>query len=624
MNSLFQQFFGSKDTENLESKVKEPLFQLPIEYLDPSMLHPLEYTVATDLELISTINETQETKSLYNSLFLPKHEFARKNIPRWQHHITSNTDFLKETQQIISSLGSYQVSVKQNPYDLSCAEITTIWNDIKEDPDFLERYSYMELEILKSANTIPAFLQAVSIINMSSPILSFFIPFIMFFMPFILIKIQGHPITFEIYLSVLKDISRHHFIGKIISTAGDFNFQNFVYLLGIIALYIFQMYQNWMSCNRFYQNIHKINTNISVLKRYIDYSITSMSAFSDIITDKPTYKVFLLKLQARILDLNRLSLLLSTIQPFSPSFSKISEIGNLLSCYYQIHTVPEYYESLAYSFEFEGYINNLLGLYENIGCHRIAFATYSAASSLESNGESNEESNEESKKLVIQDQYYPALLTDYVVNDLHLEKNMTITGPNAAGKTTYLKTTALNIIFSQQVGCGFYSSCSICPYTQIHSYLNIPDTSGRDSLFQAESRRCKEIIAAIIQTKEKESRHFCIFDELYSGTNPGEANKSAYAFLRYLSQYSNVDFILTTHYIDMCERFANEKRGMIENWKMDVEIGEDGNLDYKYTISKGISKIQGAIKVLQDMDYPCEIIDTIKKYDCLPKTTENL
>ena len=201
---------------------------------------------------------------------------------------------------------------------------------------------------------------------------------------------------------------------------------------------------------------------------------------------------------------------------------------------------------------------------------------------------------------------------------------MTITGPNAAGKTTYLKTTALNIIFSQQVGCGFYSSCSICPYTQIHSYLNIPDTSGRDSLFQAESRRCKEIIAAIIQTKEKESRHFCIFDELYSGTNPGEANKSAYAFLRYLSQYSNVDFILTTHYIDMCERFANEKRGMIENWKMDVEIGEDGNLDYKYTISKGISKIQGAIKVLQDMDYPCEIIDTIKKYDCLPKTTENL
>lgn len=609
MNSLFNKFFCSNEQEKTETEEKkDPLFQLPIEYLDPSTLYPLQPTIAADLELVATITEDQKTACLYDNLFLPKHEFAEKTVKRWQHHITTNTDFLKETQQIIGSLGNYQASVLQNPYDLSCSEITSIWNDIKEDPDFLERYSYMELAFLKGANTIPAFLQAVSIINMSSPILSFFIPFVMFFMPFILIKIQGHPITFEIYLSVLKDISRHHLIGKIISTAGNFHFQNLVYLLAIIGLYIFQMYQNWLSCNRFYQNIHKINTNISVLKEYLQYSIRSMSAFSDIIASKPTYATFMTKLQSRIMDLKRLSVLLSSIEPFSPSFSKISEIGNLLSCYYQIYSIPEYYESLAYSFEFEGYINNLLGIYENLSANRVAFATYYAANE-------SEDSKGKPKKLVIQDQYYPALKEDYVVNDVDLEKNMTITGPNAAGKTTYLKTTAINIIFSQQVGCGFYSTCSLCPYTHIHSYLNIPDTSGRDSLFQAESRRCKEIIAAIIQTKDIENRHFCIFDELYSGTNPGEANKSAYAFLRYLAQYSNVDFILTTHYIDMCKRIDAEKSETIENWKMDVVINENGDLDYQYTISKGISDIQGAIKVLQNMEYPSEIIDTIKKYD---------
>jgi len=242
MNSLFTQFFGSPQVIQ-KPEQREPIFQLPIEHLDPKDLHPLQSTVASDLELV--IPENPESPTLYDNLFLPKHEFARKTAKKWQHHITTNTDFLKESQQVIGSLGIYKESVIKEQYDLSCSEITTIWKDIKEDPDFLERYSYMELEFLKGANTIPAFLQAVSIINMSSPILSFFIPFFMFFMPFILIKIQGHPITFEIYLSVLKDISRHHFIGKIMSTTSDFNLQNLVYLLGIIALYCFQLYQNY-------------------------------------------------------------------------------------------------------------------------------------------------------------------------------------------------------------------------------------------------------------------------------------------------------------------------------------------------------------------------------------------
>jgi DNA mismatch repair ATPase MutS len=151
------------------------------------------------------------------------------------------------------------------------------------------------------------------------------------------------------------------------------------------------------------------------------------------------------------------------------------------------------------------------------------------------------------------------------------------------------------------------------PYTHIHSYLNIPDTSGRDSLFQAESRRCKEILNVITDSNEK-SRHFGIFDELYSGTNPIEATKSAYSFLLYLSKFENVDYILTTHYVDICSRLTKAST-RIENWKMDAKMDEKGDIEYNYTISKGISTIQGAIKVLRDMEYPEEIIKTIMEYD---------
>jgi DNA mismatch repair ATPase MutS len=222
------------------------------------------------------------------------------------------------------------------------------------------------------------------------------------------------------------------------------------------------------------------------------------------------------------------------------------------------------------------------------------------------------------------EQYYPPFLRDahtgdkYITNDCDFDKNMIITGVNASGKTTILKTTTINIIFSQQIGCGFYTSCSLCPYTHIHSYLNIPDTSGRDSLFQAESRRCKEILDIIgTDKKNTQQRHFCIFDELYSGTNPIEATKSAYAFLLYLSEFNNVDFILTTHYTSICTKFQKSKR--IRNYKMDVERTEKGNLIYKYKIRPGICQIQGAIDILKSMDYPAEILDTVRNYkDNLP------
>ena len=164
-----------------------------------------------------------------------------------------------------------------------------------------------------------------------------------------------------------------------------------------------------------------------------------------------------------------------------------------------------------------------------------------------------------------------------------------------------------NLILSQQLGSGFYDRAKINPYHHFHCYINIPDTCDRDSLFQAEARRCLEILREI---KDTGRRAFVIFDELYSGTNPEEATKTGYAFLNYLSEYKNVDFILTTHYLNVCKNFSKSKH--TSNYKMDVSINEDGTFNYHYNIKKGISKIKGATRVLKDMNYPKEIIDSIE------------
>ena len=103
--------------------------------------------------------------------------------------------------------------------------------------------------------------------------------------------------------------------------------------------------------------------------------------------------------------------------------------------------------------------------------------------------------------------------------------------------------------------------------------------------------------------------HFCIFDELFSGTNPYEAIGSAYAYLQYLTKFKNINFMLTTHYISLCNKLESNK--LIANHHMDTEL-TDSNIIYYYKIKKGISDIKGGITVLQNLDYPLEIIEQTK------------
>ena len=102
-------------------------------------------------------------------------------------------------------------------------------------------------------------------------------------------------------------------------------------------------------------------------------------------------------------------------------------------------------------------------------------------------------------------------------------------------------------------------------------------------------------------------RHFCIFDELYSGTNPYEAVASAYGYIDFISKNPNVDLILTTHYIELCHLL--EKHDRIENLHMSTAA--DGA--YLYKIADGISTIKGGLKVLRELDYPAEIVDSARR-----------
>ena len=455
----------------------------------------------------------------------------------------------------------------------------------------------MDWSILKSFNESSSFLQALSFIHVISPLISFILPFIFLIFPFIILKIQGIPINVSIYVETLKNIAKSHFIGKAITSIQTLNWQNLIYIMFIFGMYIFQIYQNIMICKRFYNNSIIMNEQLIELRDYVDYTINSMESFVNITDNCNTYNMFNHINKEKLQILYEIKTDLCDVYPFEKNIQKFNTMGYMLKNYYKIYSNKSYEDCLRYSFGFHGYIDNLNGINTNIQNKIISYATFDKNDSCKFNK-----------------QYYPPLTHhNPVKNDCDFKKNMIISSPNGSGKTTILKTTALNIIFSQQIGCGYYNSATLTPYTHIHSYINIPDTSARDSLFQAESRRCKEIIDAIENNKQNNFRHFCIFDELYSGTNPTEAANAGYAFLEYIQSFSNVKFILTTHYLSICKKFKNSK--IIQNYKMNVNINENGSFNYTYKIKKGISKIKGGVRVLKDMNYPEHIIKTIEEID---------
>jgi len=557
-------------------------FKLPIETLPDTDILLLPPTVISDLELETTIHPL---------ILAPKSRLGQNIVSRIHSTYTVNTQFLEETQNLISEIQTTDLTSEPDSEDL-----LDTWNDINGD-NFHERYGYMDIDKLKFVNRGSTMMHWWSLANLISPVFAILLPFLFILAPFIILKIKSVPITFATYLTMLKDIAKSHAIGKTLTSLQDFSMQNVIYVLFTLGIYGLQMYQNCQHCFRFYNNIFKLSTRLQNVRKHIRKTANNIRSLLDVTQNMVLYKTFSLnaKNQMHILDKLYKHLEPACSQEIcETTFGFIPRIGDILQSYYLLMDNPEYKSAYAYSLMFEGYWSGIQGIKQGIVSGLLSKATFT-----------------ETGTTCLTNQVYPVLGngTDAIKNTIKLDKNIIITGPNASGKTTQLKATAINLILSQQFGIGCFETATIKPYTYFHSYLNIPDTSGRDSLFQAEARRCKEIIEAV-DANTLEQRHFCIFDELFSGTNSEEATLASFGFLKYLQQKTNVDFILTTHFTGLCKRIHKEKEKLrIKNMRMDATMVDNTDITFSYQLLSGINTIKAARIILVKMGFPQCILD---------------
>jgi hypothetical protein len=171
-----------------------------------------------------------------------------------------------------------------------------------------------------------------------------------------------------------------------------------------------------------------------------------------------------------------------------------------------------------------------------------------------------------------------------VCNDFRMEGNnriVFVTGPNMAGKSTFLRTVGINIVlaFSGSAVCGKEFTLS---EVFIHSSMKVSDSLDKHlSLFYAELKRLQKILLAISEDKMV----FFLIDEMLKGTNELDRQKGAIALLKQLL-VSNVRGIVATHDIELT-KFEKSHPEAVMNYHFDGYV-EGEKLLFDYLLKKGI------------------------------------
>ncbi len=197
----------------------------------------------------------------------------------------------------------------------------------------------------------------------------------------------------------------------------------------------------------------------------------------------------------------------------------------------------------------------------------------------------------------VKEMYHP-LLQNPVKNDVDVRKSMLITGSNASGKSTFLKTVAINAVLAQSI----HTVCAdsyMADYFRIYTSLTL-----RDNIFDGDSYYMAEIksIKRIMDAYAKEGAPVLAFvDEVLRGTNTVERISASSVILQELAGKNGYCFA-ATHDLELTEILKN----YYENVHFEESI-ENNDIVFPYRLQKGKATSRNAIALLSIMGYDSAI-----------------
>ncbi len=176
--------------------------------------------------------------------------------------------------------------------------------------------------------------------------------------------------------------------------------------------------------------------------------------------------------------------------------------------------------------------------------------------------------------------------------EINAEQFFIITGANMAGKSTFLRTLALQILMSN-IGLPVCAeSCSYSPIKLITSMRTSDSLGDDESYFFSELKRLKFIVDRI-----QDDRYFIILDEILKGTNSTDKAIGSKKFVQRLVKSGSTG-IIATHDLSLCE--ISEELPAVKNFYFDAEIVHN-ELHFNYHLKTGICRNMNASFLLKKM-----------------------
>ncbi len=194
--------------------------------------------------------------------------------------------------------------------------------------------------------------------------------------------------------------------------------------------------------------------------------------------------------------------------------------------------------------------------------------------------------------------YHP-LLEEPVKNSFEEKGSVLLTGSNASGKSTFLKTVAVNMLLAQT----FNFACADEFHTgffRLYSSMALRDDLEQgDSYFMVEIKALRRILEA---AKEEGVRIACFVDEVLRGTNTVERIAASTQILKFMNESGMLVFA-ATHDIELTELLKDR----YANYHFEEEIIE-GDVIFNYRLMEGKATTRNAIKLLSVMGYDEAVI----------------
>lgn len=206
-------------------------------------------------------------------------------------------------------------------------------------------------------------------------------------------------------------------------------------------------------------------------------------------------------------------------------------------------------------------------------------------------------------QLEVRNVYHP-LITKPVANSINTKHNVLLTGSNASGKSTFLKTIAINALLSQTI----YTSVSEyyrAPVYRIYSSMALrDDLSSSNSYYIVEIKSLKRMLDAA----SKEGHPVLMFvDEVLRGTNTVERIAASSEILKSIRTDKALVFA-ATHDVELTSLL----RGKYDNYHFQEEVTDD-EVVFDFKLHTGPATTRNAIKLLKTIGYDSTIINAAER-----------